>query len=73
MGEYLKADNELETRRMRNNQFELLKLVEDELMKIILDRAVKHDLLDELSRNITLRIIDPYTAKDKMMELIGNK
>lgn len=67
---YLEENNELEVRRTRNNKLEILKLVETELMKIILDRAVKQDLLEELSKNVTARTTDPYTAKDRIIELI---
>ena len=67
---YLEENKELEIRRTRNNKMEIIKLVEDELMKIILDKAVKGDLLEELSKDVTLRVTDPYTAKDKIIELI---
>lgn len=67
---YLEDRSELETRRTRNNKLEIIKLVEDELMKIILEKAVKEDLLESLSKDVTLRLTDPYTAKDRIIELI---
>ena len=67
---YLEESNELEIRRARNNKIEIIKLVEDELMKIILDKAVKGDLLEELTRDVTRRVTDPYTAKDRIIDLI---
>ena len=67
---YIEEKNELYERRIRNNKLQLLKLVEDELMKLILDKAVEKDMLDELSRNITQGITDPFTAKDKIVDLI---
>ena len=67
---YIEEKNELYERRLRNNKLQLLKLVEDELMKLILDKAVEKDMLDELSRNITQGITDPFTAKDKIVDLI---
>lgn len=67
---YLENTNELESIRTRNNRLEILKLVEEELMKIILDKAVKEDLIDELSKDVTNRVIDPYTARDRIIELI---
>lgn len=69
---YLEENKELEQRRIRNNKLQILKLVEDELMKLILDKAVKEDMLEELSKNVTQRITDPFTAKDKIVELIRN-
>ena len=67
---YLENNNRLEERRTRNNKLQLLKLVENELMEIIVERSVKEDLLDNLSKQITLGTIDPYSAKDKIIELI---
>ena len=69
--EYLEATNELEKIRTRNNKLEILKLVEEELMNLIIDRAVKEDLIEDLSKEVTLRTIDPYTAKDKIISLIN--
>ena len=67
---YLEESNELEERRNRNNRLQLLKLVEYELMEIILDKSVGEDLLDNLSKEITTGITDPYTAKDRIIDLI---
>lgn len=70
--EYLEKTNKLEEIRTRNNRLELLKMVEEDLMKLILDKAVKEDLLEKLAREVTLRKIDPYTAKDEIIQLITN-
>ena len=67
---YLEDNDELEIRRTRNNRLQLLKLIENELMEIIMDRSVKDDLIDNLSKQITLGTIDPYSAKDKIIDLI---
>lgn len=69
---YLEDTKQLEDNRTRNNKLELLKMVEEDLMSLILDRAVKDDLLDKLAREITLKEIDPYTAKEKIIQLIRN-
>lgn len=68
--EYLESTNKLEEVRTRNNRLELIKMVEEDLMKFILDKAVKEDLLEKLAKEVTLREIDPYTAKESIMELI---
>lgn len=68
---YLEDNNLLEDKRMRNNRLEILKMVEDELMKLILDKAVKEDLIERLAKEVTLRETDPYTAKDKIIDLIN--
>lgn len=70
--EYLEDTKELEEIRIRNNKLEILKMVEEDLMKLILDRAVKEDLIDGLAKSVTLRETDPYTAKDEIIELIVN-
>ena len=70
--EYLEDNDKLQENRMRNNRLEILKMVEDELMKMILDRAVKEDLIDKLAKEVTLREKDPYTAKDKIISLMNN-
>jgi len=67
---HLENTNELEEVRIRNNRLEILKMVEEDLMKLILDKAVKEDLIDRLSKEVTLRNTDPYTAKDEILDLI---
>ncbi len=70
---HLEETNKLEKRRIRNNKMELLKMVEEELMSLILDKAVKEDLLERLARDVTLRKTDPYTAKDEILKLVVNE
>ncbi|NLK43369.1 MAG: methylmalonyl Co-A mutase-associated GTPase MeaB [Tissierellia bacterium] len=67
---YLEETNKLEDKRIRNNKMELLKMVEEDLMTLIMDKAVKDDLLEKLARDVTLRNIDPYTAKEEILKLI---
>ena len=69
----LEETNKLEERRIRNNKMELLKMVEEDLMSLILDKAVKEDLLERLARDVTLRKTDPYTAKDEILKLVVNE
>ena len=68
---YLEFTNQLEEIRTRNNKLEILKLVEEDLMKLIIDRAIKEDLIDGLAREVTLRETDPYSAKDRIIQLIN--
>lgn len=67
---YLEESKELEKIRIRNNRLEILKLVEEDLMKLILDKAVKEDLIERLAREVTLRETDPYSAKDEIIQLV---
>jgi len=52
--EYLEKTHELEKIRIRNNKLEILKMVEEDLMKLILDRAVKEDLIENLAKSIRI-------------------
>ena len=70
---YLEDTDQLKEIRTRNNKLEILKLVEEDLMKLIIDKAVKEDLIDKLASQVTLRETDPYTAKDKIIELINTE
>lgn len=69
----LEENDELEVRRTRNNRQEIIELAQDELIKIIMEKAVKQDLLEELSKAVTLRLTDPYTAKDRIIGLFNNR
>lgn len=67
---YLESENILDIRRTRNNRLQIIKLIEDELMHIIMSKAIEGDMLDKLSKEVTTKLIDPFTAKDKILELI---
>ncbi len=69
---YLEQSGELQNRRMRNNKQELIELTQDELIKIIMEKAVEKDLLDKLAKEVTEKNLDPYTAKDTIVNLIRN-
>lgn len=67
---YLEESGELENRRNENMKEEIVKLVEDELLSIIMSKAREEDLLIELSKEVVSRKLDPYTAKDQIIKLI---
>ncbi|HLR34698.1 MAG TPA: methylmalonyl Co-A mutase-associated GTPase MeaB [Tissierellales bacterium] len=67
---FLEESNELERRRNENMREEIVKLVEDELMNIIMSKAREGDLLTELSKQVVSRKLDPYTAKDEIIKLL---
>ena len=54
----LEDSGDLAKRRMRNNRQELIELAQDELIKIIMERAVEEDLLDKLAKDITSKKTD---------------
>lgn len=67
---YLEDTKKLEYRRNRNTRLELIKLVEEELFERIMAKAKEKDILDILSSQVVSRQIDPYTAKDSIIELM---
>lgn len=67
---YLEETGELKERRKRNTKLEILKLVEEELMDLIINKSLEENLLDGLSEEIIQRKLDLYSAKDKVLELI---
>ncbi len=64
---------ELHEIRRRNLRIEIVQLVEEELLKLIIDRAKEEDLLDELAEKVARREEDPYSAKEKIISLIQKK
>ncbi len=68
----LEESGELNNRRMRNNRQELIELAQDELIRIVMEKAIEKDLLDSLAKAVTEKKLDPYTAKDKIVDLINN-
>ena len=69
---YLIDTNTLHETRRRNLRVEIVQLVEEELLKLIMDRAKEDHILDELSEKVALREEDPYSAKEKIIALIKN-
>ncbi len=67
---YLEDTQELLERRKRNTKLEIVKLVEEELMELIMHKALEENLLDSLSEEILLKDLDPYSAKDRVLKLI---
>ena len=67
---YLEETDEIIERRKRNAKLEIIKLVQEELMDLIMNKALEEDLLGSLSEEIVFRYLDPYSAKDKVLKLI---
>ncbi|MBZ2174572.1 methylmalonyl Co-A mutase-associated GTPase MeaB [Schnuerera sp. xch1] len=67
---YMERTEKLIERRKDNTKFKIIKLIEEELMNLIMDRALEQNLLESLSNEVVLNDLDPYTAKDKIMRLI---
>lgn len=67
---YLVESGKIHEIRRRNLKVEIIQLVEEELLKMIMDKALKDDLLDELSEEVESRKKDPYTAKESIISLL---
>ena len=70
---YLIDTGELHKIRRRNLRVEIVQLVEEELLKLIMDRAKEEDLLDELAEKVARREENPYSAKEKIILLINKE
>lgn len=69
---FLEDTGELINRRNKNTKMEILSLVQNEIMAMILEKSSKEDALDRVSKDVALRKLDPYTAKDEIIKLIMN-
>lgn len=68
--EYLESRDELIERRKENTKIEILKLVEEELMKLIMDKSLEENTLEGLAEDVVHKQLDPYSAKDKVLNII---
>lgn len=67
---YLKDTKLIHQIRQRNLKTEILQLAEEEILRMIMDKAYENDLLEELSIKVEKREENPYTAKEKIVALI---
>jgi hypothetical protein len=44
--------------------------VEDELMSSVMKTIKNNSILEELAEKVVLRNLDPYTGRDKIIELL---
>ena len=67
---YLEETDELTKRRKENTKIEILKLVEEELMNLIMHKSLEQNVLENLSEEVVHKNLDPYSAKDKILNII---
>lgn len=67
---YLKVTGKIHEIRQRNLKTEILQLAEEEILKMIMDKAYANDLIEELSIRVEKREENPYTAKERIVALI---
>ncbi|PAB57615.1 methylmalonyl Co-A mutase-associated GTPase MeaB [Anaeromicrobium sediminis] len=68
--EFLKESGLYEERRVQNSKLEIIDLVKDNLMGMILDKSSKEKLVDELSKKVANREVDPYTSAEEILNNI---
>lgn len=68
---YLEETGNIVKRRKKNIKLEIMKLAEEEFMSTIMNKVLKENLFDNLVNDVILKEVDPYTAKDRIMEFIN--
>lgn len=66
----LKSTSDYENRKLANLKIEIVALVEDELKKHIVERGQEKGYLDAMAKEVYLKNIDPYIARNKLLEKI---
>ena len=67
---YLKKSNKLYERRKNNAKTEIIKLVEEDIINLILKKNESIGMLDDIAHKVAIKALDPYTAKDKVFNSI---
>lgn len=68
---YLKTTNKLQYRRKNNSKIEILELIKQKVIDMASGNA---DIIpmDELCEKVANRMLDPYSAADEILSMIGN-
>lgn len=67
---YMKESGELKARRQKNVKTEIVNMAKRELFNMIMVKAKENDMLEDIADKVVLRELDPYSAKDKILELL---
>lgn len=67
---YLEESGQIIERRKKNIKFEIMKLAEEEFMNLIMNKVLNESLFDNLVKDVMLKEMDPYTAKDRIMRFL---
>lgn len=70
--EYLKSTGELRKRREENIRTEIIKLIEIEIMRMVLNKSQANQILDNTVIEVADRKLDPFSACEDMMRLFSN-
>lgn len=67
---YLEETGKIVERRKKNIRLEIMKLAEEEFLSLVMNKAHKGNLFDKLVDDVISKKLDPYTAKDMIMDFI---
>ncbi|MEW9122385.1 MAG: methylmalonyl Co-A mutase-associated GTPase MeaB [Thermotaleaceae bacterium] len=68
--DYLRDSGKLEEKRILNSKLEIVDLVQENLMRMILDKSSKEEMINKLAADVAGRKADPYTAAEKILQEI---
>lgn len=69
--EYLKSSEKLRERRENNIRMEIIKLIETEIMRIVLQKTQTDHVLEKITTEVADRKIDPFSACESIMNLFS--
>jgi len=70
--EYLKSTGELRKRREENIRAEIIKLIETEIMRMVLKKSQANQILDNTVIEVADRKLDPFSACEDIMKLFSS-
>lgn len=65
---YMKETGNFKLRRMENSKIEIVDIVKHRVMSHILDQSYKEEMLNNLSKKVVERTLDPYTASEQVYD-----
>lgn len=68
--DYQMKTGKFETRRMNNARQEILDLAKEDLINLIMKKAVENDFLNTIVNEVYTRKLDPYSAKEELLNLL---
>ena len=70
---YLQESGEFENRRIRNSKSEIVDIVKQKIIGNMMDQSYKEKIVNEYSRLVADRTMDPYSASEKIYENVFMK
>lgn len=70
--EYLKSSGELKKRREDNTRMEIIKLIETEIKRIVLQKSQADQILEKVTTDVVNRKMDPFSACESIIRLFSN-